>query len=376
MTTVTLPSTIVSGTAPALRGGAMRCARSTRAASASWVPLLIAALCSGGAQAQAPAPVSAPAAAEADALILQGLKLREQGQDAQALELFERAQELAPTPRALAQRALAEQALGDWVQADVHLREALAAGGDPWIAQHRVALDGALAVIGDHLGQLQINGGLDGAELRLDGQLVGRLPLLAPLRVVVGRPLLEVTLPGHYPVRREITIKAGSLSTESIELAKVPAQPPAASTRVEQSAAMAGAEQTASDQRKGGGLPPAVFWSAAGVTAVVGGVALWSGLNTVAKNDAYENYADPERNPSATSEETERGFEAARSAQTRTNVLLAGTAVAAAATLAIGLFFTDWAASAEADGRASRAAVRMAVYSDGADHGLFLYRRF
>jgi tetratricopeptide (TPR) repeat protein len=382
MTIVTLPSTIVRGTAPALRGGTvtmMSGARSTRAASLGWVPLLISALCSGGAQAQAPAPVTAPvtapAAAEADALILQGLKLREQGQDAEALELFKRAQELAPTPRALAQRALAEQALGDWVQAEIHLREALAAADDPWIVQHRVALDGALAVIGDHLGYLQINGGLDGAELWLDGRLVGRLPLLAPLRVVVGRPLLEVTVPGHYPVRREITIKAGSLSTESIELAKVPAEPPATSTSVDASAAMAGAEQTASDRPRAG-LPPPVFWTAAGVTAVVAGVTLWSGLNTVAKKDAYEDYADPERNPDATSDETERGFEAARSAQTRTNVLLAGTAVAAAATLAIGVFFTDWAASAEADGRASRAAVRMAVYSDGADHGLLLYRRF
>jgi tetratricopeptide (TPR) repeat protein len=171
--------------------------------------VLMAALCRP-VHAQAADPA---AAAEAERLIQQGVKLREQGQDAGALLLFERAYQLAPTPRALTQRALAEQALGSWVQAEAHLKEALAAPPDAWIGQYRDTLDRSLATIGDHLGTLQVNGGLPGAELRIDGQLVGTLPLSAPLRVVVGRSLLEVKLAGHYPVRREIAVKAASIST-------------------------------------------------------------------------------------------------------------------------------------------------------------------
>jgi len=338
--------------------------------------LLLAALC-GVAQAQAPAtaPAAAPATTEAEALILQGLQLREQGKDFDALQLFERAHALAPSPRALAQRALAEQALGRWVQAEEHLREALASTSDPWIVQHRAALEGALAVIGEHLGHLQINGGVAGAELRLDGRLVGRLPLSAPMRVVVGRPLLEVTLAGHYPVRREITIKAGSLSTETIELVPVPALAPAAEREGEPATNAGVEQQAAAEPRDAGGLSPIVFWTAAGVTAAVGAVALWSGLNTVAKNDAYVEYSEE---ASATDRMTLRGLEAAQDAQTRTNVLLVGTAVAAAATLVIGAFFTDWDGHAgpEADTRASATAVRVTAYAGAAGHGLLLQRRF
>ena len=340
--------------------------RSSRAGSACWIALLLAAL-SHTAHGQGPAATPAPAVAEvaeSDQLILQGLKLREQGKDAEALQLFVRAQELAPTPRALAQRALAEQALGAWAQAEIHLKEALAAGDDAWIARHRQALEGALAVIGEHLGYLQINGGVAGAELRLDGQLAGTLPLSGPLRVVTGRPLLEVTLAGYYPVRREIAIKAGSLSTESIQMVAVPAQP-AASEPTSQASGAAPSAPVASDSSSLRTLPPLVFWSAAGVTAVLGGITVWSGLNTAAKNDAYEEYAG---RPDATGSETLKAYDDATSAETRTNVLLACTGVAAAATLAIGLVFTDW------DGSQEEAPV--AVYSDGESHGLLLQRHF
>jgi len=333
---------------------------------------------SGDARAQ-PAPAPAPAVtevAESDRLILEGLKLREQGKDAEALAVFVRAQELAPTPRALAQRALAEQALGDWAQAEVHLRDALAATDDPWILRHRQALDGAFAVIGEHLGQLQLNGGIAGAELRLDGQLVGTLPLSAPLRVVVGRPMLEVAAAGYYPVRREIAIKAGSLSTESIELVPLPQHPIVASAPGEPVQVGTTAQPAPPrDQPPAPKLTPIVFWSAAGVTALVGGLTLWSGLNASAKNDAYEAYA---REPGATSEEAERGYDDASSAQTRTNVLLVGTGVAAAATLAIGLFFTDWggASSTEAPAAVADTGVRVTASSDGTDHRIQLYGRF
>src|SRR5262245_7061850 len=66
---------------------------------------------------------------EVEALIKSGVSLREQGKDEAALREFQRAHELSRAPRALAQIALAEQALGRWIDAEAHLEEALTAAG-------------------------------------------------------------------------------------------------------------------------------------------------------------------------------------------------------------------------------------------------------
>src|SRR3982751_2270792 len=70
---------------------------------------------------------------DAEPLIRRGIELRRAGRDAEALEQFRQANQLAPSPRAAAQIGLAEQALGRWLDADGHLRAALAAPSDPWI---------------------------------------------------------------------------------------------------------------------------------------------------------------------------------------------------------------------------------------------------
>ncbi|HEX4352161.1 MAG TPA: tetratricopeptide repeat protein, partial [Polyangiales bacterium] len=62
----------------------------------------------------------------ADALISQGVALRKQGKNAEALVDFQRAYQISPSPRAQAQIALAEQALGDWIAAEDGLVSALA----------------------------------------------------------------------------------------------------------------------------------------------------------------------------------------------------------------------------------------------------------
>jgi hypothetical protein len=216
---------------------------------------------------------------------------------------------------------------------------------------------------------LQVNGGQPGAELRIDGQLVGTLPLAAPLRVVVGRSLLEVRLAGHYPVRREIAVKAASISTETIELVPVPAQPAADTTphSTPAPAQVAVRHEEAAKVDSASGLPPWVFWTGAAVTVALGGVSVWSGLNTQAKDDAYRAYVAM---PGATRDEGRRGYDAADDAQTRTNVLLGVTAGAAAITAAIGLLFTDW------DGDAEPEASPVHVYGDPAGFGVALDRRF
>jgi len=159
---------------------------------------------------------------EVRAIIEGGVKLREEGRDQDALREFKKAYDMSKSARALAQMAIAEQALGQWVAADRDLHAALVTKGDPWIDLHRATLNDALATIGRRLGTLEVIGGVNGAELYIDGLKVGVLPLKEPIRLLVGTPTLEVRAQGYYTVSRAIAISPGVFTRESVELATRP----------------------------------------------------------------------------------------------------------------------------------------------------------
>ena len=160
----------------------------------------------------------APAAAQdADATIEEGLALREQGRDAEALERFRAAYESAPSARALAQIALAEQALGRFVDAEAHLVEAMELGGE-WIERNREALEGARSVLEAHLASLELTGGPAGAEVHVDGRSRGELPLDSPLRVPAGTLEVEIRADDHYPMRRTVEVRGGGLARLEVVL--------------------------------------------------------------------------------------------------------------------------------------------------------------
>ncbi len=81
---------------------------------------------------------------------------------------------------------------------------------------------------------------------------------------------------------------------------------------------------------RGGGVSPAWFWAGVGATALLGGVSLASGLDTLGRHDTFiGNRMDSSAND---------GLDAQR----RTNVLLVGTAAAALVTTFVGLFVVRW----------------------------------
>ena len=168
-------------------------------------------------------------AEDAESLVTRGLELRVQGKDDQALVLFRRADALAPSPRTRAQVALAEQALGIWVPAEVHLSAALAAKDDPWIEKNRVALTAALDVVRQHVGSLEVLGGAPGADVLVDGAKVGALPMATPWRIEVGRRALEIRAPGYHSASRSTEIVAGRTTRETIEMVR-DESPPAGTT--------------------------------------------------------------------------------------------------------------------------------------------------
>jgi hypothetical protein len=143
-----------------------------------------------------------------DEMIERGIQLREQGKDDEALGWFKRAYQASPTPRALAQIALAEQALGQWVPAERDLNDALAKASDDWIAKHKTALSGALATIEQHIGDLVLSGGVEGAQVSVDGAKVGTLPAPKPIRLEIGTHTLEIQHASYYPISQPVTIRS------------------------------------------------------------------------------------------------------------------------------------------------------------------------
>lgn len=167
-----------------------------------------------------PFALAAEPAAEADAAISKGVELRRQGKNEEALDQFQKAYRLAPTPRAKAQIALAEQAIGRWADAERDLGEALNNAADPWIARQRPVLSEAMNVIRRHLGGLTVKGEPAGAVVELDGEAVGVIPL--PERhVTAGEVVVTVRAPGFVSVTRKVQVTPGELAAEIFRLKRV-----------------------------------------------------------------------------------------------------------------------------------------------------------
>jgi len=186
--------------------------------------------------------VAATARAEPVDLTKRGLELRREHRDAEALEEFRRAYAVRPAARTLAQIALAEQALGLWVDAEADLQKALEARDDPWIQRNVTLLDGGLSSIQGHLGWLEIASDVARAELAINGVPLGERPLPARLRIVAGSVEIELRAHGYAPARRVTSVEARGSARETVPLVPLappsptlvtPVPPPPASSTVE-----------------------------------------------------------------------------------------------------------------------------------------------
>ena len=162
---------------------------------------------------------------EEDALIRHAIQLRKHGDDRAAHAELQRAYAIARSPRAAAQLGFAEQALGLWPAAEGHVREALAAPSDPWIRKHRATVEESLATIRSHVGRVQIEGGQPGAQVSVNGQPVGAMPLREAVPVSAGPVDIEVRGAGFESSLKTIHVAAGELARVPFTLRPV-APPP------------------------------------------------------------------------------------------------------------------------------------------------------
>jgi hypothetical protein len=155
---------------------------------------------------------------EIEKLIRQGVELRRAHDDHQALPLFQKAYDLAPTPRTAAQLGLAESSLGYVVEAQRHLTESLAATHDPWVNRNRKALEEAAHRVRARIGEVVVTGHPEGADVVLNGAAVAKLPLAAALKVPEGPAKIEVRAPGYRSAQRTVTVVGEQRASVTVEL--------------------------------------------------------------------------------------------------------------------------------------------------------------
>jgi hypothetical protein len=181
-----------------------------------YIPLLVLTSLQTSAAAAAAPPT-------ADALIEQGIALRQQHQFAEALELFQRAHAAAPSGKTLAQIGLTEGSLKRWVDAETHLAAALDAHDTPWIdnTKNREAISQALTLVRTHVGLVSVVGPT-GADVAIAGASIGRLPLPGPIHVAEGRVRIEGSGDGRESASVELLVPGGHELTVHINLPLLP----------------------------------------------------------------------------------------------------------------------------------------------------------
>jgi hypothetical protein len=170
-----------------------------------------------------PAPARADDA-NPDLLIRRGLDLRRAGRSADALALFRRAYEVAPSPRTLGQMGLVESSLQHWADAESHLLAALATPDDAWVHRNHQFLEQAKERTLEHMGELLITGP-PGTKVSLGERPIGALPLATPVRLAEGDVAISATSDGYKPFSLDLSIKGGARVAVSIVLERIDLSP-------------------------------------------------------------------------------------------------------------------------------------------------------
>jgi hypothetical protein len=247
---------------------------------------------------------------DVEGLFKKGTELRRQGRDADALVEFQKAARLQDSPRAWAQVALAEQALGLWLDANAHLGRALEKRDDTWIQKNQGALEVAHRTIRTHLCQVEVWGAPSGAQVVIDGKRAGSLPTVATW-LEPGSVALEITAAGFVPLAKTLNLPEGGHVREHADLRRprVLAAVPAAATTEPSGAAppedrapAADAQVTegASDSKAGDvrgdasatRLRPYAWAAAAGAAAGIG-VGVFGTVKALLKQNEFENHTGP-----------------------------------------------------------------------------------
>jgi hypothetical protein len=181
------------------------------------------------AMAAAPLPAraqSTPAEKQAQALQVEGLRLMQKGDNRHALEKFEEAFRLIPSPRILFNRAKAHRALGEDVEALSDFERFL----DEAPFAPKESRDDAtrnVEALRPRLAYLEIQTDDAGSAVTVDGREIGTAPLARPVVVARGKHEIRVAKAGMADDVRSVSVIPGQKLRVVVRLAPVAEKAPA-----------------------------------------------------------------------------------------------------------------------------------------------------
>lgn len=240
-----------------------------------------------------------------------GLKLYEDGNyEASRIE-FERAMSLAPSYRILFNIGQAYKQLNNYVAAVSAFERYLQEGGAEVPEDRRTQVKNDVAELQKRIGRIRISTS-PGAEITIDGVVVGKAPLSGPIPVNPGLRRFGAQLSGFLPATKTITV--GSSDNPELNLALEPLP-----------------KGTIVERRSNPWITPTIVgWSVTGVAAITSGIL--GGLSLGARSDQNDLLA----RSGVSADELTAARDKTQTLSAVTDVVLVTTAVAAGASL----FFT------------------------------------
>ena len=171
---------------------------------------------------------AANARAEAKKHFDRAMELNEDGQVAEAVIELKRCYELSPHHTVLYNLGQAYITLAKPVEAVAALQRYLDEGGKAIKPSRRAEVEQEIARQKTRIGTLEIHGLPEGALVTIDSDDVGKAPLVAPLRVGVGKHVVAATAAGYEPGEAKIEIAGEDRKVVDLKLVPRPGQPLAA----------------------------------------------------------------------------------------------------------------------------------------------------
>jgi hypothetical protein len=249
------------------------------------------------------------------------------GDPGRAASLYELADRISPAPAALRNATRARLAAGQLGAAAVNAEELKRRY--PGDADSSTLADEVLNEARQKLGRISAQCSPD-CHLVVDGLAAStELKRAHIVYVEPGQHAVVARFESGTSATQNADAKAGQpIQLQLIEPAgpPAPAPPPPAET-----APLAPATPPpAMDQRGSGGLSPVVGLAIGGAAVVLGGVAVWSALDTQSAADDFK------KNP------TREAFDDGEGMDTRTNILIGAAVVVGVASASVLLLATDW----------------------------------
>ena len=178
-----------------------------------------------------PAPAPAPATAappsaevlkEAGERYARGLTLYGDGEFLLALVEFERAYQLSNNYKVLYNIGQVRIQLGRYAKAKEALEEYLKIGGTNLSAERTAAVNKDLTTLAERTASLNVVTSELGADISLDGKVIGTSPLSAPLIVDAGEHNLVLHKAGFYDSAQSVTLAGRDQIDLTVELKPIP----------------------------------------------------------------------------------------------------------------------------------------------------------